>query len=312
MLSRPVSLVKSEKVCGIYGIRRIGTEKAYVGQSIDCYGRYYTHRTALLRSKHESQPLQRAWNKYGGDAFEFVIFESGLDPSDKATITAAEQRWIDRFGYYNIRLAAYSNAGIKHSELTRRKISAARRKIIAENPDAIAKMRAGLQVYLDSLSDEERQKTLGYWRGKPAPMKGRHFSGRALENILVARAARRGLPSGRKGIPHTEEARRKMSVIKTGVHWWHTPEGRTYRAREKRAPEDTSGRVDIRGRTASAETKRKMSESRSGEKNPFFGRNHSEDTKNKMSISRKGRVTPKETRKKLSEAIAKSWLERRR
>ena len=59
----------------------------------------------------------------------------------------------------------------------------------------------------------------------------------------------------------------------------------------------------------SEETRRKMSESRSGEKNPFFGKNHSEASRIKMSERKKGENHPmfgkkrsEETRRRISEA----------
>ena len=51
------------------------------------------------------------------------------------------------------------------------------------------------------------------------------------------------------------------------------------------------------------ETKRKISDSKKGEKNPFFGKRHSEQTKLKMSIARKGKLKSKETRRRMSESL---------
>ena len=59
----------------------------------------------------------------------------------------------------------------------------------------------------------------------------------------------------------------------------------------------------------SAETRKKMSESKKGENNPLFGKHHSVEALNKMSESKKGENHPmfgkhrsEETRKKISEA----------
>ena len=59
----------------------------------------------------------------------------------------------------------------------------------------------------------------------------------------------------------------------------------------------------------SAETRKKMSESKKGENNPLFGKHHSAEALNKMSESKKGENHPmfgkhrsEETRKKISEA----------
>ena len=50
------------------------------------------------------------------------------------------------------------------------------------------------------------------------------------------------------------------------------------------------------------ETKKKMSESRSGEKHHFFGKHLSDETKQKISETKKGKQLSEETKKKLSEA----------
>ena len=49
------------------------------------------------------------------------------------------------------------------------------------------------------------------------------------------------------------------------------------------------GKKNRLGTRHSEETKRKMSEAREGEKNPFYGKTHSEEAKRKMSEAMKGR-----------------------
>jgi hypothetical protein len=56
------------------------------------------------------------------------------------------------------------------------------------------------------------------------------------------------------------------------------------------------------GKHLSEETKKKISESHKGEKNPNFGKHLSEETKKKMSEARLGKKITEETRKKLSES----------
>ena len=57
------------------------------------------------------------------------------------------------------------------------------------------------------------------------------------------------------------------------------------------------------GGIPSDETRKKMSESRSSEKNPMFGKHHSDETKQKISRVHKGKQTSEETKKKLSSAL---------
>ena len=61
-------------------------------------------------------------------------------------------------------------------------------------------------------------------------------------------------------------------------------------------------RLHKSGKHHSAETRKKMSESRKGEKCYIFGKNHSDETRQKMSESHKGKHHSEDTRKKMSEA----------
>ena len=58
----------------------------------------------------------------------------------------------------------------------------------------------------------------------------------------------------------------------------------------------------MRGRTHSDESKRKMSESRSGENHRMFGKHHSDETKRKISESQIGKTHSDETKRKISES----------
>lgn len=62
-------------ICGIYKITNKINNKVYVGQSIDIYTRWTTHKNELNNNRHHNSYLQRAWNKYGEDSFCFDILE---------------------------------------------------------------------------------------------------------------------------------------------------------------------------------------------------------------------------------------------
>lgn len=100
--------------------------KVYVGSSVNVDKRLADHRRKLGRGRHCSTHLQAAWDKYGSCNFSF----KKLLVCDGKDILFYEQRLID--GYeamnpehgYNKRVVAKSNAGMKHSEETKRKVSA--------------------------------------------------------------------------------------------------------------------------------------------------------------------------------------------
>ena len=61
---------------GIYGIKNCVNQHIYIGKTGMNFGdRWDSHRALLRSGKHFNEYLQRAWNKYGEDNFEFVIIE---------------------------------------------------------------------------------------------------------------------------------------------------------------------------------------------------------------------------------------------
>lgn len=61
------------KTCGIYQIINLKNKKTYIGQSIDIKSRWIRHRYELNNNIHINPKLQRSWNKYGKNSFEFKV-----------------------------------------------------------------------------------------------------------------------------------------------------------------------------------------------------------------------------------------------
>ncbi len=77
------TLIKNDKkqenaISGIYKIINKIDGKYYIGSSVDIFTRWRKHREALKRNQHRNRYLQRAWNKYGINSFEFIIIEQVL------------------------------------------------------------------------------------------------------------------------------------------------------------------------------------------------------------------------------------------
>ncbi|ABT15388.1 hypothetical protein FR483_N103R [Paramecium bursaria Chlorella virus FR483] len=64
----------------------------------------------------------------------------------------------------------------------------------------------------------------------------------------------------------------------------------------------TGEKSHMYGKTLSEETKRKMSEAKSGEKHPMYGKEHTEETKQKMSDANFGKTHTEEAKQNMSEA----------
>src|SRR5687767_14709555 len=97
---------------GVYLIRNAVNNKVYVGSAAYITSRWSNHRARLGKGNHHSIKLQRAWNKYGAEAFRFLV----LIRVSKEQLIAAEQQWIDHFkaasqAGYNVSPKAGSAAG---------------------------------------------------------------------------------------------------------------------------------------------------------------------------------------------------------
>ncbi len=168
-----LSFTTNDKVSGIYCILNKITAKTYIGSGVNVNKRYVHHKIGLTNKKHFNKLLQRAWNKYGADAFEFMVLEI---VTDVALLLEREQYWIDltqssnpNFGY-NLSPTAGSILGLKYSDEVRAKMSASmtveRRaklskaitgKILGPRPDEVkAKIKATLSG--QKLSDERKAK----------------------------------------------------------------------------------------------------------------------------------------------------------
>lgn len=99
---------------GIYKIENVINNHCYIGSAINFNKRFGVHRCQLNKNMHHSVVLQRAWNKYGKEGFNFEVIEEVLD---KSKLIEKEQYYLDKLSpKYNICLKAGSPLGIKLSE----------------------------------------------------------------------------------------------------------------------------------------------------------------------------------------------------
>ncbi len=112
---------------GIYCIENTVTGSLYIGSSVNIERRWRSHRHSLARGRHHSRYLQRAWHKYGPEAFDFVII-CCCAPRE---LLLFEQHWLDwQRPVYNSCPAAGSPRGVRrpHTPAHRAKLAAANRK----------------------------------------------------------------------------------------------------------------------------------------------------------------------------------------
>ena len=114
------------KIKGIYKIINKIDKKYYVGSSVNIKdyscNRWQRHKYDLKNNNHHNIKLQRAWNKYGEDAFEFIVVEQ----CEKENLMSVEQKYLDiakqeKSKTYNLSFVS-ENGGILTTE-HRKKIS---------------------------------------------------------------------------------------------------------------------------------------------------------------------------------------------
>ncbi len=80
------------KISGIYKIINKINGKYYIGSSKDIKKRWSYHTQDLNKNTHNNIHLQKSWNKYGQDNFEFVVVEEVV--LEKLLIV--EQKYLDK------------------------------------------------------------------------------------------------------------------------------------------------------------------------------------------------------------------------
>lgn len=83
-----------EIISGIYAIINKVNNKIYIGSSKNIYNRKAQHYSELRGNYHDNIFLQRSWNKYGENSFEFKIIEIVKNSED---LLKVEQRYIDKY-----------------------------------------------------------------------------------------------------------------------------------------------------------------------------------------------------------------------
>ncbi len=138
---------------GIYEILNKDTKKSYIGSSKQIEKRWEQHLQALEKGEHHSILLQRAWNKYGKECFEFIVKEECKEEE----LLVREQKYLDLKPKYNIGAQASGGDNLTNHPY-KEKILERRSRTVADN--------------LNKLTQEERNRIYGKekeanpnWRG---------------------------------------------------------------------------------------------------------------------------------------------------
>lgn len=85
---------------GIYKIQNTVTRQIYIGLSSDIIKRKKDHFYHLLNNNHDNKHLQRSFNKYGINNFQFTIIDSNNNYS-KTYLSYLEKVYIKKYNSFN-------------------------------------------------------------------------------------------------------------------------------------------------------------------------------------------------------------------
>lgn len=202
------------KFPGIYKIQRIGTDQCYVGSSVNIHRRKNQHMRELNAGNHHAIRLQRAWSKYGHDAFEFIVLEECIHSIDlRSTLMTREQHWMDALmPCFNTCPAAESTLGFKMPRdiVERHRQQITGRKLSPEHAAIVRTLAIGLKR---SDATKEKLRQAGKRRGIPAKAVENSVKARRGKSLTAEHIAK--FVASNAGYKHTPETIEKMRASNT-------------------------------------------------------------------------------------------------
>lgn len=217
----------------IYRITNVANDAFYIGSTSNPRRRRWEHWDALRKGVHHCEAMQRAWDEFGEDAFEFDILEEVND----ADLLRIEETYLMKHAgsaeCYNTALSAHQSPALLPR--VRTKISATLRERYAADPENHP--RRGLT---------HTEETKAVIREKVQAALARGGGGKFVpseQTRLRMSLALRGNQNA-KGHVRSEEHRRRLSEANKGNQNWlgkqHTEE--TKAKLSKRVVEVTTGK----------------------------------------------------------------------
>lgn len=148
---------------GIYRIYCKSEDKSYIGKSINIEERWKNHLNGLKKGKHHNKKLQKVFNKYGKDDFEFSILK---EIDDYYEIAYYESYYAEKFNAFNkgYNIAKLFNSqDIKYVLKNLKDLSKEWLSILKENSKRISKEKWNREIKLEDLSKRlnlSRDKTI--------------------------------------------------------------------------------------------------------------------------------------------------------
>jgi group I intron endonuclease len=170
---------------GVYAIVHKASRRFYIGSSINVEKRLIQHRSKLNRTKHHCHHLQSAWNKYGEDAFEFILKCVATSERECRDIEQAVLDTLFDFSYNSKNMAFGGGTGDAN---VMRKPEIAKKVSVA---------RLGMKF-----SDEHRRNLSDALKGRPGVRLGSVASDASKEKMRKAKLGKKTGPYRTLTCPH--------------------------------------------------------------------------------------------------------------
>ena len=211
-------------ISGIYYVKNLVTNKVYIGSSNDIQRRWSEHQSDLRSCTHDNDHLQKSYNKYGEESFEYEILEeiTELDGQrlDEALLVK-EDFYINKFDSLNPKFGYNLLSADRHymSELVRKKMSESRKG--DKNPMKKESSKIALSKTLTGkkLSKEHRAALSEHHAdvsGKNNPMYGKYGGESSFYGRKHSDETKEKLRKAMTGRVFTEEHKQKLSESHKG------------------------------------------------------------------------------------------------
>lgn len=179
---------------GLYKIINLKTNKYYVGRTKDTMKRFLRHKKDLMKNIHHCIYLQRAWNLYGAENFEFILEEVILNDKE---LRDREQYYLDNFSECLYNTSRNSGGGDLISYHPRKK-------------EIVKKISDTLKHKNSKLSIQERSQKFGS-PGELNGMFGKQHSKDAITKMSNAASIRVGEKNSFYGKTHSDDTKKSLS-----------------------------------------------------------------------------------------------------
>lgn len=179
---------------GIYLIKNLINNKKYTGKSTNLADRWSHHKSELRNNYHINNYLQNAWNKYGENAFVFIIIENCQieDLGKRETFWIEKLQTMSYQNGYNIEIPTLDGGKLMNDE-TKDKIGRANtgKKRSLEQLEKLSKSHMGQNpwnkgVPMSEISKSKLSESLkGLQAGEKHHMFGKKHSQETLEKMVA-------------------------------------------------------------------------------------------------------------------------------